>query len=51
MMNSLLFGVKPNDPITFFSVLALLLLAALSACIFPARRAMRIDPMTALRTE
>jgi ABC-type antimicrobial peptide transport system permease subunit len=50
MMNSLLFGVKPNDPITFFSVWALLLLVALSACLFPARRAMCIDPMAALRT-
>jgi predicted permease len=51
IMNSLLFGVKPTDPLTFFSVLALLLLVALSACLFPAGRAMRIDPMTALRTE
>jgi ABC-type lipoprotein release transport system permease subunit len=51
MMNSLLFGVKPNDPMTFLSVLALLLLIALSACLFPARRAMGIDPMAALRTE
>jgi ABC-type antimicrobial peptide transport system permease subunit len=51
MMNSLLFGVKPTDPMTFFSVLALLFLVALSACLFPARRAMRIEPMAALRTE
>ena len=51
MMSSLLFGVKPTDPLTFFSVLALLLFVALSACLFPAGRAMRIDPMVALRTE
>ena len=46
-MSSLLSGVKPTDPLTFFSVLTLLLLVALSACLFPAWRAMRIDPMTA----
>jgi predicted permease len=51
LMNSLLFDVKPTDPLTFVSVLALLLLVALSASLVPARRAMRIDPMTALRTE
>ncbi len=51
MMSSLLFGVTPTDPFTFFSVFALLLLVALSACLFPAGRAMRIDPMVALRTE
>ena len=51
MMSSLLFGVTPTDPLTFFSVLTLLLLVALSACLFPAGRAMRIDPMVALRTE
>jgi predicted permease len=51
LMSSLLFGVKPTDPFTFFSVLALLLIVALSACLFPAGRAMRIDPMIALRAE
>ena len=51
MMSSLLFGVAPTDPLTFFSVLAMLLFVALCACLFPAGRAMRIDPMVALRTE
>jgi len=51
LMSSLLFGVKPTDPLTFFSVLAMLLFVALSACLFPAGRAMRIEPMVALRTE
>ena len=51
LMNSLLFGVKPADPLTFGSVLVLLLFVALFACLIPAGRAMRIDPVTALRTE
>ena len=51
MMSTLLFGVTPTDPVTFLSVLVLLFLAAFSACLFPAIRGMRIDPMIALRTE
>jgi predicted permease len=51
LMSSLLFGVTPTDPYTFLSVLALLLSVALSACLFPAGRAMHIEPMVALRTE
>jgi predicted permease len=51
LMNSLLFGVKPTDPLTFLSVMALLFFVALCACLVPAGRAMRIDPMAALRTE
>ncbi|MGC2404774.1 MAG: ABC transporter permease [Acidobacteriaceae bacterium] len=51
LMSSLLFDVTATDPFTFFSVLALLFVVALSACLFPAGRAMRVDPMVALRTE
>jgi predicted permease len=51
VLSGLLFGVGAADPVTFGSVLGLLIAVALSACYFPARRAMRVDPMVALRTE
>jgi putative ABC transport system permease protein len=51
VLNSLLFGVRARDPLTLSVVLAVLLGTALAACSVPALRAMRIDPMAALRDE
>jgi putative ABC transport system permease protein len=51
VMTRLLFGVTPSDPITFIGTSMILLLVALFASWLPARRAARVDPMVALRTE
>jgi predicted permease len=50
-MKSLLFGVRPNDPLTFAIVSALLLAVALAASYIPARRATKVDPIVVLRFE
>jgi putative ABC transport system permease protein len=51
VLGGLLFGVAPTDPASFAITIVVLGAAALLACYGPARRASRIDPMTALRAE
>jgi len=49
LLSSMLFGVRPDDPLTYALIVPLLGIVVLAACYIPARRATRVEPMVALR--
>src|SRR5262249_6751493 len=51
LLSKLLFGVEPEDPLTFLVIAAFLALTGVAACLIPARRAASVDPIVALRNE
>jgi len=51
LVDGMLFQVEATDPLTYIGVVAFFLLLALAACILPARRALKVDPVEAFRTE
>ncbi len=51
IIDKLLYGVRPRDPVTLVAASLILVGVALAACFVPARRAARLDPMAALRVE
>jgi putative ABC transport system permease protein len=50
-LEKLLFEIKPDDPVTFIAIAIVFFAVALVGCVIPARRAAKVDPMIALRTE
>ena len=51
LVSQILYGISPSDPLTYAAAVGLMALVAFGACLFPVRRAIGIDPVTALRTE
>ena len=50
-IENMLFGVTPTDPLTFVAIVILLAVVALLACLIPAQRAMRVNPIVVLRQQ
>jgi ABC-type antimicrobial peptide transport system permease subunit len=51
VLRSLLYGLQPRDPVTFFASLLVVIVVTLAASFLPARQAAAIEPIKALRTE